>query len=414
MKRVCFGWTRQKIGAALLALAALILALALASQPLRAQEPLPTVAPAAVTTPTPRPTATTAAPGAAPASPLPLPTPAAVDSDASTAEPASASPGGLLAAYHEFAPAATLTYTVQPDDNLLTAALEMGLDLDAMPCAIAPAFAPTQPLVIGDVLSAPPLGTRCHAVQPGDDVASVAALYALPAAAVAAEPWNALPSVDAPLAADSHLRIPPPPLDAAVSEITTAQLLTASQPLSNTTAGTPTGSTEDAAFLGWLLDQPADRAPFGAVAVTQEVAGSANPACAGVTQPLPRDWPYGSGCFGWPTYGWLTQGHHAAHRAIDIAAPLGTPVTAADRGVVIRAGWNTQGYGNFVIVDHQIDYLTLYAHLSQIFVQPGDVVASGALLGTVGSTGNSTGPHLHFEIRDFGERIDPLSLLAYE
>ena len=412
MMYVCSGWTPQKIGAALLALAVLILALAPATQPLRAQAepeaPLPTVAPAAITTPTPRPTATTAAPGAAPASPLPLPTPA-VD-PASTAEPASASPGGLLAAYHEFAPAAALTYTVQLGDNLLTAALEMGLDLDAMPCAVAPAFAPTQPLVIGDVLSAPPLGTRCHAVQPGDDVASVAALYALPAAAVAAEPWNALPSADAPLAPDSHLRIPPPPLGAAASEITTTQILTTTQGISSTQES----HADAAAFLGWLLDQPADRAPFGAVAVTRDVAGSANPACAGATQPLPRDWPYGSGCFGWPTYGWLTQGHHAAHRAIDIAAPLGTPVTAADRGVVIRAGWNTQGYGNFVIVDHQIDYLTLYAHLSDLFVQPGDVVARGALLGTVGSTGNSTGPHLHFEIRDFGERIDPLSLLAYE
>src|SRR5690606_16753323 len=78
---------------------------------------------------------------------------------------------------------------------------------------------------------------------------------------------------------------------------------------------------------------------------------------------VPADWPYGSGAFAWPVYGWLTQGYRVGHSAIDIAAPLGTPITASDRGVVIRAGWSTVGYGQFVIVDHNIDYITLYAHL---------------------------------------------------
>ena len=82
------------------------------------------------------------------------------------------------------------------------------------------------------------------------------------------------------------------------------------------------------------------------------------------------------------------------------------------RGVVLRAGWNDQGYGRFVIVDHDLDYLTLYAHLDKILVAEGDVVAQGQVLGTVGSTGNSTGPHLHFEIRDFGRLANPLELLA--
>jgi hypothetical protein len=83
-------------------------------------------------------------------------------------------------------------------------------------------------------------------------------------------------------------------------------------------------------------------------------------------------------------------------------------------GVVIRAGWNNQGYGNFVVIDHNIDYITLYAHLHQIYVEEGQVVAQGDLLGTVGSTGNSTGPHLHFEIRDFGRRTNPLELLTMQ
>ena len=111
-------------------------------------------------------------------------------------------------------------------------------------------------------------------------------------------------------------------------------------------------------------------------------------------------------------YGWLSQGYRYDHRAIDIAAVQGTPVTAADRGVVVRAGWNDQGYGRFVVIDHQIDYVTLYAHLDRILVHEGEIVGQGQVIGTVGSTGNSTGPHLHFEIRDFGRLTNPLELLA--
>ncbi|MCB0158071.1 MAG: M23 family metallopeptidase, partial [Caldilineaceae bacterium] len=66
----------------------------------------------------------------------------------------------------------------------------------------------------------------------------------------------------------------------------------------------------------------------------------------------------------------------------------------------------------FVIVDHNIDYITLYAHLSEVLVNEGDVVAQGQPIGRVGSSGNSTGPHLHFEVRDFGQRVDPIQLLV--
>ncbi|MEZ4634290.1 MAG: M23 family metallopeptidase [Caldilineaceae bacterium] len=79
--------------------------------------------------------------------------------------------------------------------------------------------------------------------------------------------------------------------------------------------------------------------------------------------------------------------------------------------MVLRAGWSDAGYGQFIVIDHNIDYITLYAHLSDIYVVEGQVVAKGQLIGRVGSTGNSTGPHLHFEIRDFGARVDPLTIL---
>ncbi|MBV7329706.1 hypothetical protein KFU94_15960 [Chloroflexi bacterium TSY] len=72
--------------------------------------------------------------------------------------------------------------------------------------------------------------------------------------------------------------------------------------------------------------------------------------------PVPQNWPFGSGNFRWPAYGWLSQGYHASHRAIDIAAPVGTLVTAADRGVVLRSGWNAQGYGAWFKVKYKYLY----------------------------------------------------------
>ncbi|MCB0064859.1 MAG: M23 family metallopeptidase, partial [Caldilineaceae bacterium] len=174
-------------------------------------------------------------------------------------------------------------------------------------------------------------------------------------------------------------------------------------------------------FLSWMLEQPVNTSPFLALAVGGPFAHQLSTkraelerATVATNQPgvVPENWPYGSGTFTWPLAGWLTQGYRYDHRAIDVAAPLGTAVTAADRGVVIRAGWNNQGYGNFVVIDHNIDYVTLYAHLSEIFVTEGEIVAQGDIIGKVGSTGNSTGPHLHFEIRDFGRLANPLELLV--
>jgi murein DD-endopeptidase MepM/ murein hydrolase activator NlpD len=170
-----------------------------------------------------------------------------------------------------------------------------------------------------------------------------------------------------------------------------------------------------------MLHQPVNTSPFTVLAVggpfaeqRQLLQRLSERALSANRQPgvVPANWPYGSGVFQWPLAGWLTQGYRYDHRAIDIAAPAGTPVRAADRGVVVRAGWNQQGYGLFVIIDHNIDYVTLYAHLSEVLVQEGQVVAQGDILGKVGSTGNSTGPHLHFEIRDFGRLTNPLELLT--
>ena len=94
-----------------------------------------------------------------------------------------------------------------------------------------------------------------------------------------------------------------------------------------------------------------------------------------------------------------TSGVWACHRGEDIAAQLGTPIMAAHAGVVSSAGWNNGGYGNFTLLDHGNGLTSSYAHQDSIAVAAGQSVSAGQVIGYVGSTGDSTGPHLHFEIR---------------
>lgn len=99
-------------------------------------------------------------------------------------------------------------------------------------------------------------------------------------------------------------------------------------------------------------------------------------------------------------------GEKKSHTGIDIASNQGTAVYASDGGSVTLAGCNG-GYGNCIMIDHGNGYVTLYGHLSSISVSVGQTVSQGATIGAVGSTGNSTGPHLHFEVLKNGTRIDP-------
>ena len=121
----------------------------------------------------------------------------------------------------------------------------------------------------------------------------------------------------------------------------------------------------------------------------------------------------GTGYFVWPTSVHTISGNNywSGHLAIDIGAGIGSPVYAADSGVVIWAGWMENGYGNVVIIDHNNNYVTVYAHLSVVNVSCGQNIFQGSVLGSAGSTGNSTGPHLHFEIRYMGGFINPQTLL---
>lgn len=122
----------------------------------------------------------------------------------------------------------------------------------------------------------------------------------------------------------------------------------------------------------------------------------------------------------WPLHGRLTSyfgrrnlgmGTSAFHRGLDIAAPTGTTIVAARSGTVTFAGWSTQGYGNLVKIRHPGGDETWYAHASRLLVRVGDTVTQGQPIALVGSTGISTGPHLHLEIHVGGRAVDPLGQL---
>ncbi|MGB0388892.1 MAG: peptidoglycan DD-metalloendopeptidase family protein [Ardenticatenaceae bacterium] len=117
-----------------------------------------------------------------------------------------------------------------------------------------------------------------------------------------------------------------------------------------------------------------------------------------------------SNCCEWPVKGRITQQPWASHMALDIAAVVGTPILAADGGVVVGASW-AGDYGNRVMIDHGNGLYTLYAHLSKFAVQEGHHVDAGQIIGQVGSTGRSTGPHLHFEVRHHGVLQNPWNYL---
>ena len=101
------------------------------------------------------------------------------------------------------------------------------------------------------------------------------------------------------------------------------------------------------------------------------------------------------------------------HDGIDIVADRGTEVLASKDGTVIVSSYEST-YGNYVVLDHGDGQTTLYAHLSECKVSQGDTVDQGQVIGLVGATGQATGPHLHFEIRESGIPVDPLALLDIE
>ncbi len=285
------------------------------------------------------------------------PAPAAAPAAATLIPPTLAPPSPFPTAtpVHSDPLTASFTYEVKPGDTLGSLAIAFGRDDKAMFCVRRADGSPLSgDLKPGESIIVPPLSDLCHLIKAGDSLAKIAAWYGV--------------SIESMTAAAQN-------------------------------QGQPDGSL----LPGQYLLIPNARSRYRDPA---EVHAPRQPA---------NNWRYGDGNFIWPidrSQVWVSQGfRHGRHMAIDMATKPGTAVMAADTGAVIEAGWSDNGYGYHIVIDHGIDYITLYAHLSEYYVKKGDIVKKGDVIGVVGSTGNSTGPHLHFEVRDYGYLVDPLLVL---
>jgi murein DD-endopeptidase MepM/ murein hydrolase activator NlpD len=264
------------------------------------------------------------------------------------------------------------TYTVESGDTVFGIAEMFGLT----PYTIYWANSETlednpHRLAVGMVLNILPVDGVYHAVSAGETVAGLAEEYDVEPEALYNE-WNVLQEGQ-PLTAGLKLVIP--------------------------------GGTRD--FIAWQL--PKTVASDGGAAINRGRPGM----CGGNYVGLP-----GRGWFNWPTGGrrisgwYFRDGRNPAHGGLDIGLRTGEAIYAADGGVVVFAGWwGGGGYGNMIVVDHLNGWQTWYAHLSQVNVFCGQQVGAGEVIGLGGSTGWSSGPHLHFEVRLDGVPYDPLAYL---
>jgi len=243
-----------------------------------------------------------------------------------------------------------ITYTVQTGDTLYDIAEKFSINADTIMWASSGLEDHPDLLKIGQVLTILPIDGVYHTVVKGDTLASIAQQYKAEVSAIIECEYNNLES----------------PYNLS---------------------------------LGQKLIVPGGKKPYQE-RVVYVYSG-----------PIPEGATRGTGGFVWPTSGVITQKYWDRHKAIDIGAPTGTSVVAADSGYVVNTGWSEYGYGKYVVIDHGNGFQTLYAHLSTILVEVGQSVGKGTRIGSVGATGNTTGPHLHFEIRYNGVQRNPYGYL---
>ena len=166
-----------------------------------------------------------------------------------------------------------------------------------------------------------------------------------------------------------------------------------------------------------IAEQSRKEAAAAAAAAAKKKGGSSSSSTTTTTSSGATRY---SGTFTWPlpgytnnssAYGWRVHpifGTRKFHKGEDIPAPTGTPIVAAASGTVTTAGW-VSGYGNYTVINHGGGVMTAYGHQSAIHVSVGQTVTAGQTIGLVGSTGNSTGPHLHFEVYVNGSTQNPMS-----
>lgn len=220
----------------------------------------------------------------------------------------------------------------------------------------------------GMELKVPPVDGVYYQFQEGDTLEGVASAFEADLEAVYAWPGNDLDLIDPQVEPGRYVMV-------------------------------PGGHRE---FRQWLVPT----IPRGAAGVSPSLYGPG--ACEGGYEGA-----YGTGSFIYPTYNHTLSGNDywSGHLGIDLAAGAGDGIVAADSGVVVFSGWANGGYGYMVMIDHGNGYQTLYAHLSQAVAACGQSVGKGGVIGRAGSTGNSTGTHLHFEVRFQGGFISPWFVL---
>ncbi|MEH2065375.1 MAG: M23 family metallopeptidase [Nostoc sp.] len=153
---------------------------------------------------------------------------------------------------------------------------------------------------------------------------------------------------------------------------------------------------------------------IGLISLTT-VLSTATPALTQLADDSPiRQTPIPASNLIWPTQGFISQGFRKyQHEGIDIAGASGTPIVAAASGTVVKAGWDDWGLGNAITIKHLDGSITVYGHNRRLLVSKGQEVIQGQIIAEMGSTGNSTAPHLHFEVHPNGRiAVDPLSLLT--
>jgi murein DD-endopeptidase MepM/ murein hydrolase activator NlpD len=269
-----------------------------------------------------------------------------------------------------------IQYTVQDGDTLFGIAAQYGLTPETLLWANYDALQDNPHLLRpGMELNIPPVNGIVYTVQVGDTVESIAEKYKATADAIYQDgyEWN--------------------------------QLKPGQQPQVGAVLIIPGGSRE---FKAWALSAAENSSP----ATTSDGVPTAQNSNAGFCQDV-QGGLVGTGTFIWPApQHWVSGNNYAPwHPGIDIAAHLGDPIYASDNGVVVYAGWNTWGYGNLVVIDHGNGWQTWYAHTSAIYVSCGQNVYQGNTIAAAGSTGRSTGPHLHFETRFNGTLPNPFNVL---
>ena len=162
-------------------------------------------------------------------------------------------------------------------------------------------------------------------------------------------------------------------------------------------------------FVGEILFIPDAKPLAGAIA--QKPSSKPSGGSAVVTPPVSVARPNDSGTrLLWPTSGRvITQYYGGKHTGIDVDGHYDSPIYASEDGVVVKSEWNSNGYGYYVVIDHGGGMQTLYAHASKRFVEAGEQVTRGQVVAMVGTTGRSTGTHLHYEVRINNKRFNPLS-----